>query len=728
MAKDGTLRLRTSGDADVRCRLFDLNGKLVFEGSDNGADWNCAIAEPITKGDYVLMLESETQSRSESKLSLSLAAVEDKGTVTDGATLKLGASVQTLAVPTASDKAAVQELVFRSKALFSCALEDSTGAVVTRRSRVNECALLVRPKLEKFRVRLWVTDGAAQVATSYRSHPVGGADAPIAKIPSAGMYKTPAGTFCIPTARTGLLRRCGPEVSLDAGDVVLAGFGATALSSSLSELTLSAAKSWPLPLSRQSWMQTMTSSNAAVTLLDAHVAHGERAAPACGFVGGGVRDSRAYDCFAASGAGTRATAALWSAVSDEQPISSSVRVRSIAVPSKHGALKPGRQRLDWSGEAGVWDLPAQRSRITLTLAPGAWAVLLDDTGKALDLCAPQADLTACTFTGKGGRMLLTGDHELRADAATVVLDSPERTVTFTGLFEDTPRVAGQLKLDVAKSAAPRTLVIEGAQRCVAILSDGVRLTGCRAELAPGLSAELQIDHSAAPLRAMVFDVGRERSARLGIDLPVVPGPALAASTAVPLTQGRIDRTLVIDKDAVVRLSAESGVCGLFKGKDLLAVEGLDAGCEIVRLLSPGTYRAIVRPFGGAVVPGALKWTAEPIVALKDGVGPEEWLAPSEARLYRFQTQSKGNVGFGVQTKDEALDCAIYNDGYKLVGEGCQQFLALERGTYLLTVRLPAKPGAAPLRFKPVLLGLAGAKADVPQTYLEELFTRIGGRP
>jgi hypothetical protein len=287
-----------------------------------------------------------------------------------------------------------------------------------------------------------------------------------------------------------------------------------------------------------------------------------------------------------------------------------------------------------------------------------------------------------------------------------------------------------LKLDVPAAASARTLVVEGAQRCVATLSDGMRQTGCRAELGGGLSAELRVDHAAAPLRVMVFAQGRERPARLGLDLPVVPGAPLPASTAVPLTQGRIDRTIVVDKDSVVRVSADSGVCGLYKGNDLLAVDGLDSGCELVRLLSPGTYRALVRPFGAYVVPGALKWTAEPIVALKDGVNAEEWLAPSEARLYRFQTQSKGSVGFGVQTRDEALDCAIYDDGYRLLGEGCQQFLTLDKGTYLLTVRLPQKQGAAPLRFKPVLLGLAGAKAEVPQPYLEDLFNRagIGGRP
>jgi hypothetical protein len=32
------------------------------------------------------------------------------------------------------------------------------------------------------------------------------------------------------------------------------------------------------------------------------------------------------------------------------------------------------------------------------------------------------------------------------------------------------------------------------------------------------------------------------------------------------------------------------------------------------------------------------------------------------------------------------------------------------------------------RFRPVVLGLAGAKMDVPDTYLRDLFSRIGAAP
>lgn len=710
--RDGTLRVKTRGEADVRCRLFTKDGALVFEGSDDGADWNCSIAEPVTRGEYVLVLESETQSRSQSTLSLALAAVEDKGQAADGLKLSLGAAVQRVAVPL-GEKDSVQALTFKSgKAPFSCALEDAAGVVVARKARVTECAFQVRPKLDKYRVRLWTTGGVASVTLGYVSKP-----AVVVAVRSAGLWSTAAKAECISAARTGLLRPCGPRASLEAGDFVFSE------PVTPEELTLRGTSAASVSLSRLPWIEAIDVAG-SVVLLEAHVAPGERAAPACAFGSGGVHEPRAWDCYAASAAGAKAVARLWAPVADESPLAATMRVRPIAVPGKRAVLKPGRQRLEWSGEATAVDLPPQPVRVALTLAPGVWAVQLDAAGKAIDLCGPTGALNACVFSGRAGLVLLTGEGERRAEATVELLEAAEKAIAFAGLYEAAHRKPGQLKLDVAAQPEPRTLAVDGEARCVTTLSDGSRLTGCRAELPAGLGAELRVDHAAGPLRVLAFAAGRERQARLSLEPAQVPGAAVAASTAIALAQGSADRTLVIERDSVVRVSAGSGVCGLFKGRDLLAVDGLDAGCEIVRVLTPGTYRALVRPFAASPSPSTFRWTAEPLVALKEGVGAEEWLAPSDSRLYRFSTKSKGRVGLGVQSRDEALECAIYDDGWQKLGEGCQQYLLLEKGTYLLSVRLPER-NVAPLAFKPVLLGLAGAKAEVPREYLEDFFRRNG---
>jgi len=108
MPSDGTLRIKTVGEADVRCRLFDPSGHLVFEGSDNGSDWNCALAEPLKRGDYTLVLETETQVAGSTRLILSTPKTEALGPLADGQTIKVAVNVSVLEVPAQPGDAAAE--------------------------------------------------------------------------------------------------------------------------------------------------------------------------------------------------------------------------------------------------------------------------------------------------------------------------------------------------------------------------------------------------------------------------------------------------------------------------------------------------------------------------------------------------------------------------------------------------------------------------------------------
>ena len=735
--RDGTLRLRTEGEADVRCRLFDADGKLVFEGTDNGDDWNCALAEPVTKGRYTLVLESETQAQGETRLSLALPPVEDGGPVTDGMKLTLAAPVLSLAVPPA-EKDAVQEMSFKSQGRtpLSCALENAAGTVVHRQARVTDCTLLVRPRLDKYRVRLWAAEeGTLPVVVTYRSRPVvegakgeAPADKAVAvKVAHAGRYRTAPQIRCIGANESGLLRQCGPEVSLESGATIFSTSGTKAEPLPLDENVFSAADgAMALPLSRLPFLQTVSAPKRALFLLEARVQHGERAAPACGFDGAGtVRDRRDTACFAASRVGAEAIGRLWAASDAE--VEARVTRRAVVLPERTEALPTGRKRLAFT-TAGRFALPkSTRARLELTLPRDAWAVLLDEGGQALDLCAPTGELQRCLLTGQGGSVVIVS-QDGHADLTTLLLDGIAPSAPFTGLYEDAPKQAGTLRLAVPPSDHERIAAVEGALRCTLTLADGTRTATCRGNVPAAQTAELLIEHAAGPLRAMVYAPGRDKWARLAIEPPAAAGAPLAAAVAVPLQSGNIDRTLVLDKEAVVRVASEGGVCGLLRGGELLSVDGSDSGCEIVRVLSPGTYRLLVRPFASHPQPGMLRWTAEPVLQLGEGIGAEDWLAPGEVRLYRFDTANQGKAGLGVQARSEALDCAVYDDAYQLIGEGCQQYLSLAKGRYLLTVRNPPAAGAVPLAFKPVLLGLSGEKNDIPEEYLQEFFRRVAARP
>ncbi|MEW5738595.1 MAG: hypothetical protein AB1938_06690 [Myxococcota bacterium] len=735
--RDGTLRLRTEGEADVRCRLLDGNGRRVLEGSENGADWNCAVAEPVKQGRYTLVVESETQAHGETKLSLFLPPSDAKGPIADGQKFPLGAAVVTLDVPLA-EKDSVHELTLSStsKTPISCALEDGAGAVVFRLSRVGTCALLVRPKLEKFKVRVWTTDGSTQVATGYRSKPiiegkpgaVPGESALAITLPSAGRYRTSPQVQCLPADAVGLLRACGPETSLEAGPTLFAVAGVRPQPLPLDEIRATASDaSVSLGLSRSPFLQTVTASRPSLLLLEARVQHGERAAPSCAFDGpGAVRERRADACFAVAKVGVSAVSRLWAPV--DERVEANVTRRAVPLPDRAEPLAPGRKTLSFPSGVGRFALPSgSRARLQATLPKGAWGVLLDDAGAALDLCAPTSDLSSCTFTGQGGSAVFVATLG-QVESSTVLLESAPRAVAFTGFFEASPRQPGSLRFTVPAAKGERLTGVDGALGCTVVLTDGTRLGSCRVKIPEGSAAELQVEHGVGPLRVMVHTPGRERWARLGLELPVVPGPALSPSVAVPLQSGRLDRTLVVGAEAVVRVSAESGVCGLFRGNDLLQVDGLDTGCELARVLAPGTYRVLVRPFAGVAQAGTLTWTAEPVTQLKEGFGAEQWLAPGEARLFRFDTANRGKIGLGLSARSELLECAVFNDGYQQLGDGCQQYLSLDKGRFLLTVRNPPRPGATPIAFKPVLLGLSGERNDVPDEVIEDFKRRAGVTP
>jgi len=109
-------------------------------------------------------------------------------------------------------------------------------------------------------------------------------------------------------------------------------------------------------------------------------------------------------CFAASRIGTEATGRLWAA--SDADVETRVTRRAVALPERAEALTTGRKHLAFAS-VGRFALPkSARSRIELTLPRNAWAVLLDESGQALDLCAPTADLQRCILTSLAGSVVI----------------------------------------------------------------------------------------------------------------------------------------------------------------------------------------------------------------------------------------------------------------------------------------------------------------------------------
>ncbi|MGC4120981.1 MAG: hypothetical protein QM765_41675 [Myxococcales bacterium] len=407
-------------------------------------------------------------------------------------------------------------------------------------------------------------------------------------------------------------------------------------------------------------------------------------------------------------------------------------------------MNPGQQSLTWQSASTIVTPPSTPARVELTLPPETWAIQLGTDGKAVDLCPPEKDVTRCVLATRGGEILLWGEGEKRAEASVILGEATARAHLTAGLYESAPRVAGFVTVDVPASDKPRRFEVEGARACSTRLADGTRWSGCTANLPANLTAEVLIAHDAKPFRAVahgaesfldgIFPMMAAEAAA-----PTAPPALLPMGRAVPMVggQGWTQWSLTVDKPTVVHVRGDSGVCGLV-GKPIVwddpknpkrvtsdgvvAAEGLGAGCELHRLLSPGAWRIVARPFAGQPLTGSLSWTQSEVETLSEGPGTERWIDAGRARLFQFTLASAGRVGIGLQQPAETLACAVRDTSQALIADGCQQFLKLDAGAYLLEVRAPA--GTKPTRFRPVVVGLQGAKMDVPEEYLKDFFQRV----
>ncbi len=730
LGSPGLLRLRTDGELDPRCRLYDAAGRLVAASSGRGADWNCDFSEPLAEGHYRLSIESETLQSGSTRVSAAMSASVDVAAPQLGkaASLAFGTGFAQVALP--APGAAVQEVRLRSGAPFSAALALAGGVSAERCVEKPECAFLVAPSASGSRLLVWRAAASSEkvdlmlAARAVAERGPGRLEATQAakvQVPKAGLYRTGPGVLCLPAAAQGVFAACGPEISLEQGPHLFAtlGDGKLALDESVAKVGEPAADR--VRLASSPFIQAERSSGRALHLLSVLGRSGLRAAPGCA-LSPGARALGDEACFAASSQ-EETVARWWTAA---EPGDADVQRQAVKLPSGARPLAPGQQSLAWSEPAARFSLPAGPSRVELMLAPETWAALLDGAGDPVDLCPPSVKLSRCLFLAQGGEVALAGSGERRAEA-TLLSGAPAARAALSpdGLYEAVLAVPGASVIAIAPDARERTLEVSGARSCLVRLADGRRVSSCSARLPPNTAGEVVAESTGGPLRAAAYPASGLAAALFPKVGPAGKSPPLAEGQAAPLAAG-FDRAIALEQGAVVHVRASAGVCALIAADGAREVGGEGRGCELHRYLEKGTHRLLVRPFGGEPLQGVAAWTQSAVEPLSDGVGPERWIAPGQALYFRFTTASKGRVGIGLKAPADTLECAVLDASQKPLGDGCQQLLELSQGSYLLTVRAPQASPAS--RIRPVVFGLAGAKLSVPEEYLREFFARIGEQP
>ena len=723
------LRLKTKGQTDVRCRLFDSGGRLVAESGSHAADWNCLIATPLDAGDFSLVLEAENTIGGQTEVMLVSTDTRDLGILEKGGRFKTSGKVLVARTPEPRT-GYLQEFDFRSPLTFSCSLEDENNDILMSREGVRRCPMLINPQGKRYTIRLWSKNwrakiGATVASRKLKQHSGGRVEreqAALIDVPREGFYETGCGVYCIEKGSSGLLRTCGPEVCLEAGEHIFSATGKKTPQLSMREKVtrLSTGKLEEVVMTRRQHIERQKSKRPSLHLIRVSLPFGEPSSPACS-ISGGIAQTNNRGCFAVAGPGTESVARWW--VTTGRRPEARLSRSAAGIPGKSRALETGVKTIAWSGPVARLNLPDAACRVEMVLPGDAWAVQADKQGALVDFCPPKGELYSCALHGKGGQLYLVSDSRRQTRLRVVLDQRPAASHSLVSVFEKSPRGPGSLELGIQAADLPRTLRVCGAERCSVYLQDGNRQTGCRCTIPPGLGATARIIHGPEPIRAALFTEGRELDAVWGSSLPISTGGVLPPARAEKL-QGKVfHRSLALEESALVRMQADSGVCGLAGTGGLLAVEGRGEGCDIQRVLGPGSYHFLVRPFARRPLKGVAVWTAESVEELHEGVGPERWLAPGESRIFKFTTQSAGEVGIGMRVRADILTCTVMDSKHREMGLGCQQLLELEKGNYLLQVASP--PFGNPVRFRAVILGLKGSKMQVPEEYLRDFFGRIG---
>ncbi len=735
MPADGVLRLKTTGQTDVRCRLFDTAGRLVAQNGSVGADWNCLIARPLQAGDYRLELEAENTIGGPSLVKVVQTDTRDLGVLSGKQSHKTRGKVLTARLP-ATTPGVIQEIDLHSRLPFSCSIENETGEILREQDNVRRCRMLLNPKGLSYTLRMWSRNWYASIESAVVNRKVEAFDggklprgaAGLVRVLRPGRYATGRGVFCLPADKSGLLETCGPRASLEAGECIFSALTGKTPQLKLSQIIADldrpgAGGAGARTLSPRVFIQRQKSSGQALHLLRVALPLGETATTTCR-IEGGIHLQNQNGCFAAGAPARETLARYWiSGLSDRR---GTVLARAAGVPGKARVLQPGVSEIAWRGPVASLALPAAMSRLEIVVAHDSWVVQTDAGGKVVDLCPPADDLAACSLRAKGGTVYIASDALRRARVRLLLDPSPPSVRTLARIFEKRHARPGRTALAFVAADKPRTLSVSGAASCKVRLDDGSLFDGCLCLIPAGQAGELSLRHTVEPLRVVLFEKGSELAATWGKPVSAERLQTLPAAEALPLSGTSLARQMRLSATAAVTLHSDSGVCALASGSRLLAVAGRGSGCDILRVLEPGDYKLLVRSYAGQTLGGTLFWTAAALESLHEGVGMERWLAPGENAVFAFSVESAGEVGIGLRVTADVLECVTYDAEQHKLGSGCLQYMRLASGKYILKITAPASGKA--VAFRPVILGLSGSKTAVPEDYLRDFFRRIGERP
>lgn len=308
----------------------------------------------------------------------------------------------------------------------------------------------------------------------------------------------------------------------------------------------------------------------------------------------------------------------------------------------------------------------------------------------------------------------------------------------------------------------------------AVLIDGAGQVGRGAELAGAAGGYLLIRHGPGVVAAWVaglLEPGQEpEGGEKGWQAPLAaPATAVTPPATVPLAGRFVHLTLAGREPAVLHLRAAAPALTLLAGAGGETVAIHPAGVRLDAYLLPGVTHLGFSALGEGELGGFAELTTTPVTPTGEGLGPEVLLPPGDTRWFSFHVAARRRVGWGAAAGAERVSCRLLQADGRAVAPGSPggrgasgisstagsthppvsappvppvpavppappgpsavpaqadllQMAELEAGDYLLVLTAP--PDSAPLRVRPVVVGLdlpdTGPPPEVIRHYLQDV--------
>jgi uncharacterized protein YecT (DUF1311 family) len=429
---------------------------------------------------------------------------------------------------------------------------------------------------------------------------------------------------------------------------------------------------------------------------------------------------------------------LWNAGHSDEPLPLTLRRIDFQVPTAESMNWMARDFTLATGQATAVKLPLGLKRLQVALPPQVAVVTLKQ-GKRLDVIWGGGQGRAITMESDADRIVLLSAAAAESHVGIGLVQlAPKDALPVLGggrVLKQYAASAGTLRLAVRLTDAEDKklrqgqslrLRVAGAVTQAAFLGlDGQLLideASGNAGLPIASGGVIEIDHQAGLIVAWIDGgdslLGSARDRR---------ATAVSAASVVPLSGPAQSLKITVAQPKFLHMTTSIPVLASIVGTTSAShLQVFPNGADLSLYVPVGDTVINLQAADAGELAGAATVTLTDIVAIGEGLGPRQRLAPGESRLFSFVVPDERDIGVGVRGSADVAHCRLLDANGVELGAGVVQMQHLQKGTYLLAIDAPTD--GASIDVQPAVVGIAKPDGSPPDDVKRDYLSLAGLKP